>query len=493
MPRSASASGSSSRSGSGFGRAGRGAAPLPGGHARDPADPVARRAPRRGRGRGARARALGGRGSRLRCSACSPTVPGRGSSPRGRSRGPPSSRTAAPAPTASPDGARPRRARSSSARQPRRARRSLVPVARPRRDAAGATWCAASSARRLSSSCVGAARARARGRQPVQLGGRPARRLRRGRQRPGPARQPRDEQPHRLVGRGVAGLPRPPGRRDGRAHVRDRAQALPRQRPERERAAQRPAAAARRRRACPAFVLGLGLRRWRSCSGFALPCGGSRPEERAAAVGAARAPARVRPPRARRLRPRLPRRRRADGLVAAALLGAGRPARVGAQPVARRSVAAVVAAVVAVWVLAAPALSTRAVDRAYRQADAGDLDGGRRLGSPRPEPEPALARAALRPRHRRVAGGATIAAAERALRAGDAAPAREPATPGTSSGSSASSRSATSAAPTSRSTPRTRSIRAAACSRRRARSTWRAAAVNDPAASGLRAVGPGAN
>ena len=70
----------------------------------------------------------------------------------------------------------------------------------------------------------------ARGRQPVLVGGRPVGRHRRGRQRSRPARQPRDEQPHRLVGRGVAGVPRQSGGRHRRADVRDRAQAYPRQR-----------------------------------------------------------------------------------------------------------------------------------------------------------------------------------------------------------------------------------------------------------------------
>jgi hypothetical protein len=59
-------------------------------------------------------------------------------------------------------------------------------------------------------------------------------------------------------------------------------------------------------------------------------------------------------------------------LVSAALLGAGRP------PAVVRSrllvaAAAVAAALVAGWVIAAPALSGRAIDRAYRQLDAGEL------------------------------------------------------------------------------------------------------------------------
>jgi len=59
-------------------------------------------------------------------------------------------------------------------------------------------------------------------------------------------------------------------------------------------------------------------------------------------------------------------------LVSAALLGSGRPAAV-ARSRAFVSIGAVLAAGVAIWVLAAPALSGRAVDRAYREVDAGDL------------------------------------------------------------------------------------------------------------------------
>jgi O-Antigen ligase len=59
-------------------------------------------------------------------------------------------------------------------------------------------------------------------------------------------------------------------------------------------------------------------------------------------------------------------------LVAAALLGAGRP-RAVARSRALVAASAVVAAGVVIWVLAAPELSSRAVDRAYRQIDSGDL------------------------------------------------------------------------------------------------------------------------
>ena len=95
------------------------------------------------------------------------------------------------------------------------------------------------------------------------------------------------------------------------------------------------------------------LRRRRSCSGCARPCGGSSAEERAAAVGLLALPLAfglhalvdydldflaVAAPTA---------------LVAAALLGAGRPPRSRAAGVLV-AVSAVVAAAVAVWVLAAP-------------------------------------------------------------------------------------------------------------------------------------------
>jgi Flp pilus assembly protein TadD len=58
----------------------------------------------------------------------------------------------------------------------------------------------------------------------------------------------------------------------------------------------------------------------------------------------------------------------------------------------------VLVAAASVWVLAAPALSSRAVDRAYRQSDAGDLTAAagsaRRAQSLNPlSPEPLYARA----------------------------------------------------------------------------------------------------
>ena len=86
-------------------------------------------------------------------------------------------------------------------------------------------------------------------------------------------------------------------------------------------------------------------------------------------------------------------------LVTAALLGAGRPAAVARSRLVVTG-CAVVAGAVAVWVLAAPALSSRAVDRAYRQADAGMLTAAaasaRRAQSLNPlSPEPLYARATV--------------------------------------------------------------------------------------------------
>jgi tetratricopeptide (TPR) repeat protein len=86
-------------------------------------------------------------------------------------------------------------------------------------------------------------------------------------------------------------------------------------------------------------------------------------------------------------------------LVAAALLGAGRPAAIAKSRVVVVGSAVLTGAVV-VWVLAAPALSGRAVDRAYRLADAGDLSAAaasaRRAQSLDPlSPDPLYARATV--------------------------------------------------------------------------------------------------
>jgi tetratricopeptide (TPR) repeat protein len=86
-------------------------------------------------------------------------------------------------------------------------------------------------------------------------------------------------------------------------------------------------------------------------------------------------------------------------IVSAALLAAGRPAAL-ARSRGLVAAAAILAGLAAVWVLAAPALSTRAVDRAYSQSDAGDVDAAaasaRRAQSLNPlSPDPLYARAVI--------------------------------------------------------------------------------------------------
>jgi hypothetical protein len=86
-------------------------------------------------------------------------------------------------------------------------------------------------------------------------------------------------------------------------------------------------------------------------------------------------------------------------LVSGALLAAGRPPAL-AQRRAVIAAGAVVGAIAAVWVLAAPGLSSRAVDRAYRQFDAGDLaaaaSSAKQAQSLNPlSPEPLYARATI--------------------------------------------------------------------------------------------------
>jgi hypothetical protein len=86
-------------------------------------------------------------------------------------------------------------------------------------------------------------------------------------------------------------------------------------------------------------------------------------------------------------------------LVSGALLAAGRPSAIARSGVIITA-SAIVGALAAVWVLAAPELSTRAVDRAYRQYDAGDLSAAassaRRAQSLNPlSPEPLYARATV--------------------------------------------------------------------------------------------------
>ncbi len=86
-------------------------------------------------------------------------------------------------------------------------------------------------------------------------------------------------------------------------------------------------------------------------------------------------------------------------LVSGALLAAGQPSAI-ARSRAIITAGAVVGALAAVWVLAAPELSSRAVDRAYRQFDAGDLSAAassaKRAQSLNPlSPEPLYARATI--------------------------------------------------------------------------------------------------
>jgi Tfp pilus assembly protein PilF len=97
-------------------------------------------------------------------------------------------------------------------------------------------------------------------------------------------------------------------------------------------------------------------------------------------------------------------------LVSGALLAAGRPPAI-VRSRALVAASAVVGALVAVWVLAAPELATRAVARAYRQVDAHDLGAAsasaRRAQSLNPlSPEPLYARATV------AATGGDNAAAE---------------------------------------------------------------------------------
>ena len=120
--------------------------------------------------------------------------------------------------------------------------------------------------------------------------------------------------------------------------------------------------------ACRGSLLGARARRRRSRSGSAPRSAGSSPDERAAAVGLLALPVAfglhalvdydldflaVAAPTA---------------LVSAALLGAGRPGRRGARRGRCVAVGGVLGGAAAIWVLAAPALSTRSVDAAYRQS-----------------------------------------------------------------------------------------------------------------------------
>ena len=291
----------------------------------DPADPVPRR-PARGRSPSSRSRSSS---SEQRVEAALLGAARRRARPfssrAGPSRGPPSSRTAARARTASPTA--PCSACCSSSAPSSRSCSSPASRSSASSRRGGARSCAASSARSRSSSLRRARSASwpasaTRSPGPAhQLGGS-------GEvvERPRPARQPRDEQPHRLVGRGVAGLPRQPGRGNGRPHVRDRAQALPRQRAERDRAAQRAAAAARRRRRAGVRPRARVRRRARArAPRLARPARAGRARRRRRAR---RAAARVRPPRAASTTTSTSSPSpRPTALVSAALLGAGRPGR----------------------------------------------------------------------------------------------------------------------------------------------------------------------
>ena len=276
-----------------------------------------------------------------------------------------------------------------------------------------------------------------------------------------PSRQSRDEQPHRLVGRGLAGVPRPSRRRHGRAaRSRSRASAF------RDNA----------QNVTEPHSLPLQLLSDSGLPGLALGivlvdrARARDPRERAEARpgrargggGAARASARVRPPRARRLRPRLPRDRRrrqpssrrrsspragpapsrAAGAHRRQRLARGRCRGVGAR--------------------GAGALVTRGRP-GLPSGRCGRPRGGGRLGAAGAEPQPALARAALRPRHDRVPRGGQSRLRRRSTSRRPGYSPRIP-RPGTSSVSFARPRSATSAAPTSPSMPRSRSIRRAASS-----------------------------
>ena len=289
------------------------------GHPRDPADPVARRPPRGARGRGARTRLSEDRVAAALFSllAACPAVPSAawaftGPPRRGRRR------PRRPRPGRPRLGVLARRRRGGR----RRARRSSSRPSGSSRGAA-ATWSAASSARRHSSpfsALLGLVLAVG---NPVswaadQLGGS-------GEVVNDPGRLGSLETNNRTVWWGEAWQvfrAHPAGGTGARTfeiarkRFRDNAQNVtePHSVP-----LQLLAEAG-----LPGFSSGSGSS-LRSGSGFAQRVAAARARGARRCGRPARAPARVRPPRARRLRPRLPRRRCTDGLVAAALLGAGRP------------------------------------------------------------------------------------------------------------------------------------------------------------------------
>ena len=200
---------------------------------------------------------------------------------------------------------------------------------------------------------------------PVTWAVEPARELGRGRQRPRPFRRARLEQPHGLVGRGMAGLSRQPGGGTGAstfeiARKRVRADAA-----ERQCAAQRSAAASVGHRASRLSARH-GVRRRRSLSGSRATLGRLDPDERAAAVGLVALPfafglhalvdfdldfLAVAAPTM--LVSAVAARRRA------ARCREGRPDRGARGRSWRRSPL--------LWVLVAPALSSRSVEAAYRR------------------------------------------------------------------------------------------------------------------------------
>ena len=290
-----------------------------------------------------------------------------------------------------------------------------------RRDAAAWRSCAASSARAALVVVVGALGLVASGRQPVHAGP-PTRSAARARSSNDPGRLGSLETNNRTVWWGEAWQvfrATPPGGTGAQtfeiARKRFRDDAA-----ERERAAQRAAAAARRHG--PAGV---------RCSALALVVGlvlGLRATLRRLERGRARGRGR---PRSRCplafglhalvdydldfLAVAAP-----TALVSAALLGAGRPAAARAQRAARRGRRGRRRRLAAVWVLVAPALATRSVDAAYRQIDAGDLVGRppRRRAAPRASTRSRPSRSTRGRRSRTRAGdnGAAEAFYEQATR-----------------------------------------------------------------------------
>ena len=168
-------------------------------------------------------------------------------------------------------------------------------------------------------------------------------------------------------------------------------------RPERQRAAQRPAATALRHR--PPGARSRPRARRRSRARAPRHRRPTRARRARSGCGPSGAPARLRPARARRLRPRLSRGGRTDGPRLGGV-ARRRPPGCGARGGILLRASAVVGAGAAIWVLVAPALSIRAVDAAIRQSDAGDLGAAaasaRRAQGLNPlSPDPLFARATV--------------------------------------------------------------------------------------------------